>query len=407
MSVANPTFFRISRVFACVSLAFGMSNVALAESGGFTQALTGGEASVDARLRYENVDQDNALKNANAFTARLRLGYKTGDFAGFGGYVEAEHVSTLGGGGYNSTTNGETKYSVVADPESTEMNQAYLSYSGLSGTVVKYGRQRIKFDNDRFVGNVGWRQNEQTYDAFSLVNSSLSDTIISVAYITNVNRVFSDKSSSGNFQMSSPIFNVKYSGFGFGTLVGYAYLLDFDSIQSMSTQTYGLRFIGSVPVGAVDALYTAEVAKQRDYKDNPGDFSLSYYRFEGGVGLSGMQFKLGQEKLGSNGVVAFQTPLATLHAMNGWADQFLTTPVGGLKDSYISADAMVKGVKLGAIYHDFRADKGGSKYGSEWDFVATKKIGDNYTVGAKYARYAANSLSVDTSKIWLWVDAKF
>ncbi|KAA3651105.1 MAG: hypothetical protein DWQ11_15415 [Proteobacteria bacterium] len=407
ISAAIPAPRRLSPVLVAISLVHGVSAPALAGSGSFAEALTGGKASIDARLRYESVDQDNALKNANAFTARVRLGYMTGEFAGFGAFVEAEHVNALGGEGYNSTTNGKTAYSVVADPEATEMNQAYLSYSGLSGTVIKYGRQRIKLDNDRFVGNVGWRQNEQTYDALSVVNSTLPNTTITAAYITNVNRVFSDESTAGNFQMSSPIFNVKYSGFGFGEFVGYAYLLDFDTLASNSTQTYGIRFNGSTPIQSVKALYTAEFASQRDYKDNPGDFSLSYYRLEGGVGLSSVQFNLGQEKLSGNGRFAFQTPLATLHAMNGWTDQFLSTPANGLKDTYVSASTTVQGLKLAAVYHDFRADKGSAKYGTEWNLVATKKIGENYAVGAKYGRYNADSFKVDTDKVWLWAEAKF
>ena len=32
-----------------------------------------------------------------------------------------------------------------------------------------------------------------------------------------------------------------------------------------------------------------------------------------------------------------QTPLATLHAFNGWADMFLTTPANGLQDLYFRA----------------------------------------------------------------------
>lgn len=405
-SAAMSVQRRCSTVFVVVSLVLGVSAPALAEAGSFTEALTGGKASIDARLRYESVDQENALKNANAFTARVRLGYMTGEFAGFSAFIEAEHLKALGGESYNSTINGKTTYSVVADPEATEMNQAYLSYSGLSGSVIKYGRQRIKLDNDRFIGNVGWRQNEQTFDALSVVNSTLPDTTITAAYITNVNRVFSDESPVGNFKMSSPIFNVKYSGLGFGTLAGYAYLLDFDKLAANSTQTYGIRFNGSTPIQSVKALYTAEFASQRDYKDNPGDFSRNYYRIEGGVGLSSTEFSLGQEKLGGNGGVAFQTPLATLHAMNGWTDQFLLTPGNGLKDTYLSASTAVQGVKLAAVYHDFRADKGNAKYGNEWNLVATKKIDKNYAVGAKYGRYKADSFSVDTDKFWLWVEAK-
>lgn len=406
ISTRSPALRRLPALLAMAIIA-GSVAPELAIANSFSEALTGGKASLDARLRYESVEQDNQLKNANAFTARIRLGYETGRFYGFGAFLEAEHLSALGTGGYNSTTNGKTNYSVVADPEATEMNQAYLSYAGIPDTVIKYGRQRIKLDNDRFVGNVGWRQNEQTYDALSAVNTSLPATTITAAYITNVNRVFSDDNPAGNFQMSSPIFNVKYSGLGFGTLVGYAYLLDFDRLSSNSTQTYGIRFNGSAPMGSLTALYTAEVASQRDYKDNPKDFSLSYYRLEGGIGFSGAQLSLGQEKLGSDGAVAFQTPLATLHAMNGWTDQFLTTPVNGLKDTYVSASTVVQGIKLAVIYHDFSADKGSTKYGDEWNLVATRKIGKNYALGAKYGQYNADNFSVDTEKFWLWAEAKF
>ncbi|TXT27546.1 MAG: hypothetical protein FD131_3755 [Rhodocyclaceae bacterium] len=94
-------------------------------------------------VRYESVDQANALKDANAATLRLRLGYETGQFHGFGALVEAETVTALGGENYNSTVNGKTAYATVVDPEATEINQAYLSYAGLADTTLKYGRQRI------------------------------------------------------------------------------------------------------------------------------------------------------------------------------------------------------------------------------------------------------------------------
>lgn len=374
---------------------------------GFTGALTGGKPTFDLRLRYEGVDQANALKDANATTLRLRLGYETGTWQGFGAFVEAETVTALGGESYNSTVNGKTNYAVVADPEATEINQAYLGYAGLPATKLKYGRQRIVLDNHRFIGNVGWRQNEQTFDAFTLTNASLPQTSITAGYIFNVNRVFSDKNPQGNFKMNSPIFNISYKGWSLGEVVGYGYLLDFADLAASSTQTYGLRLKGSAPLGGVKALYTAEYATQRDYRDNPRDFSLKYYLLEGGVGLAAAEFKLGYEVLGGNGTVAFQTPLATLHAMNGWADQFLTTPATGLKDAYVSAATTVLGTRLEAIYHDFRADSSSTRYGTEWNLQAVKAIDKTYSVGAKYAGYNAKGFSVDTDKFWLWAEAKF
>lgn len=394
-------------VSAALGAALLAGSVPAAAADDFTGALIGGKPTADLRLRYESVDQANALKDANAATLRLRLGYETGQYRGFGALVEAETVTALGGESYNSTVNGETAYSIVADPEATEINQAYLSYAGLADTKLKYGRQRIILDNHRFIGNVGWRQNEQTFDAFTLTNASLPETTITAGYIYNVNRVFSDKSPQGDFKMNSPIFNVSYKGWSLGEVVGYGYLLDFTDLAASSTQTYGLRLKGSAPLAGVKALYTAEYATQRDYRDNPRDYSLKYYLLEGGVGLSNAEFKLGYEVLGGNGTVAFQTPLATLHAMNGWADQFLVTPGAGLKDAYLSAATTVLGTRLEAVYHDFRADSNSMRYGTEWDLQAVKAIDKTYAVGAKYARYDAKGFSVDTDKFWLWAEAKF
>lgn len=380
-----------------------------------TEAITGGKVSLDARYRLETVDQDNIRKEATASTVRLRLGYETGEFHGFSGFVEAEHLTALGGEAYNSTANGKAQYPVVADPEFTEMNQAYLAYTGLPSTKLKWGRQRLTLDNHRFIGNVGWRQNEQTFDAFTVVNQSLPSTTITAGYIYNVNRVFSEESRTqlADFEMSSPILNVSYKGWSAGELTGYAYLLDFDELPGNSAKTYGLRFNGSKPFGNVKALYTAEYATQSDYQDNPADFRNTYYLLEGGAAVNGLTFKLGRELLGSDRTDTgarrgFQTPLATLHAFNGWVDQFLTTPADGLKDTYASVGASVFGVNLLAVYHDFRTDAGSDRLGKEWDVMATKAIGKNYAIGAKYGTFDTKSRNfVDTDKFWLWGEAKF
>lgn len=396
---------RIRPVLGCAILA--LTAQANADAG-ITEALTGGKTSIDARYRLETVDQQNALKDATASTVRLRLGYESGQYMGFSVMAEAEHLTALGGAAYNSTINGKTNYSVVADPEFTEINQAYVAYGGLPGTKLKYGRQRLTLDNHRFIGNVGWRQNEQTFDAFTAVNQSLPDTTITTGYIYNINRVFSDRSTVGDFKTKAPLLNVNYKGWSAGELVGYAYLLDFVDRPADSARTYGVRFSGNTPVGnAVKALYTAEYASQSDYRDNPANFNLNYYLLEGGAAVGSATFKLGYEVLGSNGRNAFQTPLATLHAFNGWADQFLTTPVNGLKDAYLSAGTVLYGTKLEVIYHDFRADEGSTRYGTEWDLVATKAIGKNYLLGAKYGSYRAKSFAVDTDKLWLYAEAKF
>ena len=382
----------------------------------FSDALMGGKPSLEARYRYESVSQENALKAANASTLRLRFGYETGEFKGFGGMLEGEHLSVLGTDNYNSTTNRKTAYSIIADPEFTEVNQAYLSYSGIPDTKLKYGRQRIVLDNQRFIGNVGWRQNEQTFDGFTVVNKSLPATTITAGYIYNANRVFSDQSkfptttfaNIGNAKMKSPILNVNYKGWSVGEIVGYGYLLDYADFATSSIQTWGLRFKGDTALAdGMKFLYTAEYASQSDYKKNPADYSVDYGFLEAGLSKGAHSVKLGYELLEGNGGKSFQTPLATLHAFNGWADVFLATPVNGLKDAYLGVGSALYGVKLDAVYHDYRADQGNARYGTEWNLQATKPIAKKYLLGVKYASYNAKTFSVDTDKFWLWGEAKF
>ncbi len=429
----------ISSIAALSALLFAQSALA---ADTLTDALTGGKASANLQYRYEDVRNASvpaAGKNTNIATAntlRLRLGYETATFNGFGAMVEAEHTTDLGNKKYYSQNpfNAAPQYATIQDPEVTEINQAYLSYSGIANTNVKWGRQRIKLDNDRFIGNVGWRQNEQTFDAFTLVNKSLPSTTITAGYITNANRIIGDgdgNADAGNAHMKSPIFNVSYKGLSFAEIVGYAYLLDYRTVGAATTNansadTYGLRLNGSTAMGGNKLLYTAEFAEQRDGSNNPTNFKTTYTFLEGGVDVTNMAvFKLGYEVLGvDTGATtkataaattrSFATPLATLHAFNGWADMFAAaTPGRGLKDTYVSAGTKLAGINLGAVYHDYRADKSTANInnlGKEWDLVATYAFGKNYALGMKYADYKAGDAAagyVNTQKTWLWGEVKF
>ncbi len=127
-----------------------------------------------------------------------------------------------------------------------------------------------------------------------------------------------------------------------------------------------------------------------------------------GGAVAGVTAKIGYEVLEGDGTVSLQTPLATLHAFNGWTDQFLSTPADGLEDLYFSVAGMVKGVKLLAAYHDFEGNDSGDDFGSEWGIAAVKSFGKTYKLSAKYASYSAGDLAgkVDTDKLWLSAELK-
>ncbi len=380
------------------------------------EAITEGKTNISFRLRNENVSQDGFAENANALTLRTRLKYSTGVFKGFSGVVEVDNVYALDNN-YNSTINGRINRPVVADPKMTEINQAYLAYTGIDKTTLIAGRLALNMDNQRFVGTVGWRQNDQTYDLLAGIVKPSEDLTLTGGYVWNVNRIFSDKHPFGNLDTDSFVINGKYTGFGLGNLTAYGLFIDLNdaAVLGLSSQTLGIRFDGKQKLGDgnLTALYELEFATQSDYKDSPLNYNAQYYHIMGGLSAGGFTGKIGYEVLGSdNGLASFQTPLATLHKFNGWADKFLGTPTGGLEDLYgsvfykVGGDSALKGLTFGAIYHDFSADVGTS-YGSEINLLVKKNFGKNFYGALKYANYKADGFSTDTRKLWLTIGANY
>jgi len=374
----------------------------------FFEALTGGTVSFSARARYESVDQDNTRQDADAFTIRTTLGYKTGAFHGFSGFVEAEDVSDLGGDDYWNKVDTDNNYSVVADPDGTEMNQAYLQYNGFD-TEFKFGRQELTYRGapfHRFIGTVLWRQNHQSFDAFTVSNSSITDLKANYAYINKVQSIL-----GGTVDMDSHLVNLQYTGLPIGKLEGYGYFLDYEDAAKAATssKTLGLRLTGAKPLNdEFKVIYTAEYAKQDDYKDGVMD-DQNYYLAELGGKYKGWLAKFSYEMQEGDGRSSFKTPLGTNHAFQGWADIYLGTPAQGLEDMYFSVVGKVLGAKVVAVYHDFETDKGGLDAGSEFDILAQKTFKKHYTVGMKYADYNADDEfgGVDTEKFWLYGQVKF
>lgn len=398
------------------SLSFGLvSGPAIAA--GLGDALTQGKASLQLRPRFEWVDQAGFAHEAEAGTLRTQLGYTTAPWAGLNAMLQFEDVRRLGAERFNSSVNGYTQYPVVADPASTEVNQAWLRYAGLLWGEAKFGRQVLTYDNHRFIGDVGWRQNQQTYDGLSAVAKPLESLAIHYAHLTNANRVFSERHPTlSDYRMASDLLNIAYKT-PFGTAVGYSYFLEFTALPATSHRDLGARFDGGTPLGPLKLLYTAEYAQQTDYADAPATVDADYLFGSAGVEIAGMQLRANHERLSGNGLYAFQTPLATLHAFNGWADKFLTTPADGLQDTFVSLGATVAGFNLAARYHLFASDHIDYDYGREFDAMVTRKLAPSLTVMLKYADYAGDdnatvrarspALAADVRKAWLQADYQF
>ena len=371
-----------------------------------------GKAIVDVNVRYEQVDDDNSDDKAKGLTVRTRLGYQTASMAGFRLLGEFTDTRPLFGvNDYQPEQPKDSPYPTIADPSNTEVNRAFVSYSAFDDLLwLAGGRQRIILDNWRWVGNVGWRQKEQTFDAGSIDLNFGSDWALSYDYITQVQTI-----SATTTDVKDHLVNLSFAGWDIGQLVAYAYLLNNEDTDNKS-DSYGLRFNGSVKPNNLSFLYTAEYARQSAKNAMSEKFNVNYYTLMLGLGFKPVTLKLGYEVLGSDGGdYGLQTDLATKHAFNGWADLFLTTPKNGLRDLYVDLGANWLGIKWGAIYHNFSADEGSDRYGSEIDLLAVKKFNKHYTVALKYANFRVDSDVEDSleyslrdvSKFWVWFNFKY
>ena len=398
-------------------LAVSIVPQAVAEDGDdFGAALASGDASIGVRYRYEFVDQDGIDDDANASTARLRFNYRTGDWRGWSAFGEFDHVFHVGLRDFNSgagTSPGRGQYPVVADPSGSDLNQLYVDYSNSDDWRLRIGRQRILLDNQRFVGGVGWRQNEQTYDGLTYSFKATPSTSFSYSYVSWVRRIFGDDVPAGKDDVDHHLFNARVEINDNWTVAPYIYYLDYEdpARASNSTATTGVRATGSLDTREGNVAITAEFATQSDVANNPVSYDALYWHVAAAWTLSeDLTIGLGYESLGADGGTgqSFRTPLATLHAFQGWADRLLATPPGGVDDLMFRAVWKIDDWSVTGIYHDFSAETGGGDYGSEIDLSASRKLGERYGLLIKAAFFSGDAPGFpDTTKFWLQVTAAY
>jgi hypothetical protein len=426
--MSKSTKMAVTILAAAVGLATVAAQAASPVAGAFGEA----KPLVDLRLRYENVDQLAAppLNEANALTLRARLGFETGKAWNTALLAEAEAVAPLHGS-YRADPAVpvlNAGYAVVADPEDQELNRLQLTNTSIVDTTITLGRQRINLDDQRFVGNVGWRQNEQTFDALRVVNRHIANLTLDFTYANRVNRIYGPDSPQSPYRGDNVFANVAYQT-RIGKLTGFAYLLRFEPIGTValalnparvSTSTYGLRFAGEKSLGKLRLGYIASYAKQEERGANPLPSDNHYQLLEINTTWRQFTFGIGDEALsgylvpGSATTVGFSTPLATLHRFQGWVDKFLTTPGNGIEDRYATLTWLKKGVgpfdtiTAVAAWHAYDAQRISGDYGDELNLSVAAKY-QRLTGTIKYGDYSAAAampiaVARDTRKFWLQLD---
>ena len=365
----------------------------------------------NARLRHEHVDDDAIAHAADAPTMRLRGGLRFAWAGHWSALLEGEAI-VADDGHYNSGANGRTAWPAVIDPPGAELNQAWLGWQGGHARAV-LGRQRLLLDNQRWIGNSGWRQNEQTFDALAMEWQAASGLTTRVHWLDRVHRIGGDDARdplARERDLDTWLLNVALPR-GDQQWVAYGYWHRDRDVAAASTAKQGLRWTGSRVAAGRGWGWTLDLATQRDFDDNPARFRHTYWLLEPTLTRSGITWRAGWEHLGGDGRHALQTPLATLHAFNGWADKFNVTPGAGLEDRYLGVGGKLgRGAQAGKYawafaYHDYRADHdSGGRYGDEWNASLAFPVHGPVSGLVKVADYRSDGFARDTTKVWLQLE---
>jgi len=410
------------------------------------------DLKLDAQIRprYEFVDDGTtglkANANAHAYTARTKLKV-TGNLFGLDGLsasVGVISVNNFGSHTYNAKDgntyyDGTKTYAVVGDPQKAMISNAEINYK-IGGTLLHAGRGQVNLDNQRFIGTVGWRQLERSYDSVFVANNSIKNLSVLAAWVYGYEGV----NAADTVNANTVLLHAAYKVADPLTITAYDYMIAADGRAfgiadgGVGFDTYGLALTGKVKASIVKLNYRVEYAKQTNASmkyqntitatlNDQFKANADYYNLDLGANIAGVlvganyEFLSGEDANGIGSKTAFATPLATGHKFNGWADKFLSTPSGGLVDTNVRVGYTAKGLgKLLAIYHDFKTDTSMNDIygaptddlGSEIDVVYVNKIpGVNGLKGMlKYADYSKGKVAAftkDTTKFWAMLDYKF
>ena len=378
------------------------------------QSIIGGKVDLNLRFRFEYGDQEG-LRSSQAWTVRERIGYGTKPWNGLSFYGSVQDTRSVNDDLYNAAgLSGQPDRTVIADPEDTRIDQLKVVYAPpIWDSAFVIGRQAIIFDDHRWVGNVGWRQLQQTYDAAVFKSDfGVEGLEFIYGYLWNINRIFGPDADR-DLESSSHAIHVSCADTGIGKLAAFAYLLDVPDAPTASSNTYGARLTNKYTLNEEQGLaldYIASYARQTDNADNPVSYDADYLAFEAAIAQESFgRIGGGYELLGSDdGIAAVQTPLATGHKFNGFADSFLATPATGLQDAYIVAGTdLPMGIKATVWYHWFWDHENGVNLGQEFDAVLLKKITRNWSVLFKYARFEGREAYSNVDRLILQTEFKF
>jgi hypothetical protein len=366
-----------------------------------------------SRLRYANVDADNSGQAASLLL-RGTVESQWNDIIG-----STFEVDAIGSAFQDDHSDGVdfNNQPLIPDPPGTEINQAFIS-ANLESANINLGRQRINFDNQRFIGGNGFWQNEQTFDALLTKFKIASNSHFIYSYLGNVNRIYgddADKNNSGiehnyeNLERSaaflgdhkhqSHLSRLEWNEWDYTRIVAYGYHIDNRDLAAASNNTLGLSYNLNYKIDSVKYRVQIEAAQQDRFEIHAD--GLNYYLVDVGFGINAYEINARYEILGSQQGSAFITPLGSNHDFEGWADEIGNTPDTGVRNFSVGLLWRSSPFRVETSYHFFEDDQQGQNIGREFDLDFIYKPARKHSISLRFANFEPTNSDGSIRKVYL------
>jgi hypothetical protein len=387
--------------------ALALLNAAPALAQADTEAAPQAVLRVETRARYEWADDANTDPASEALTIRVRPSLELAFSPQISLLGEIEAIAAVLPGQRNGFLNG-TGAPAIADAEVFELNRLQIEWAPVETLSLTLGRQRISLDDERFIGTVDFRQNQQTYDAITGAWQLPGNAVLHAGYIWRVGRVLGPDRPDGVFESDSVFANlaVPVPG-GQASLYHYDFDLDDRAGSRSHLRTTGISWRGRRLIGDLGLAWELAFARQAQAGRTP-----VFWRAGASIDRGELEFAVRLERLGNDDGTAFQTPLATLHRFQGAADLFLVTPPQGITDFEaraiwrIGSLGPARATSLALQFNRFDPATGSGRLGEEWGAeLATSLAGNRLSLAA--SAYRADRFASDTRRLWLTISRDF
>lgn len=371
------------------------------EAASMGDAIVNGEAIVELRPRAEFLDQAGVAE-ADAYTMRTRLGWKTQSWNGLTALIEIEDVRHLGGD-FNDGVPPAEPFASIPDPQGAELNRLQLAWRANEHFTGTLGRQTIEFDDKRFIGASNTRQDSRVLDAVR-GDVSLGGFKATYAFLDQINNTSIEEN---DWESESHLLNVTQTFSPALKLTGFVYALDFDTASAVnqSSRFVGVRLSGRAEAMGAEWIYAASTANQTDYGNSALTFDLDYWHAMTSVRHGEWYGRLWYESLEGDGARGFFLPLGSSYSFHGWAGAFGTKPVDGVNDLNVTvayspdwAPDFLDGLTFTARWYDFEAERTGVDFGNEIDLGVSADITDNVSFAIEYGDYEAGDAPSPASR---------